>query len=129
MKSNPLFRKLKENTVKVLRILFEDKEMQGDRFDDLKCSTSGAIWVEIENIHSSASYKKARLQSNRVLGLKPNIDTHQGKTPDIQIDSHGRIILPSKIRKTITHDTIIQLKELSDGRVIILLSSKLENCR
>jgi sugar lactone lactonase YvrE len=67
------FNRLKERTIKALRFLFEDKEMRGDRFDDLKCSKSGALWVDIKDIHASVSYKKAREQSDRVLGIKPHI--------------------------------------------------------
>jgi hypothetical protein len=39
----------------------------------LKCSKSGALWVDIKDIHASVSYKKAREQSDRVLGIKPHI--------------------------------------------------------
>lgn len=116
------FRRLKDSSIKILRILFEDKEMRGDRFDDLKCSKSGALSVEINDIHASESYKKAREQSDRVLGRITNTCATREKVSDIKIDSFGRISLPYRIRKKITEKTKIEFRELADGRILLVLA-------
>jgi hypothetical protein len=115
------FRKLKNSSIKILRLLFEDKEMRGDRFDDLKCSKSGALSVDIKDIHASESYKKARDQSDRVLGIKPKTGTDSEKMPGIKIDSLGRISLPLSIRKKINEKTEIKFRKLDNGRILLLL--------
>jgi bifunctional DNA-binding transcriptional regulator/antitoxin component of YhaV-PrlF toxin-antitoxin module len=124
-----IFQKLKGYTIKTLRFLFEDREMRGDRFDGLKCSKSGAIWVDIADVQASESYKKAREQSDRVLGIKPNINMENETIPEIRIDSFGRIILPSSIRKKIAEETHIEFREFDDGKIVILLSPRLGNTR
>jgi len=116
------FRKLKDRSIKILRFLFEDKEMRGDRFDDLKCSKSGALSIDINDIHASESYKKAREQSDRVLGKEPKTRADREKVLEIKIDSFGRISLPYCIRKKITEKTKIKFRELADGRILLVLT-------
>ena len=120
-----ILQKLKDNTIKVLRFLFEDKEMQGDRFDDLKCSKSGAMWVDIKDIQASDSYKKAREQSDIVLGIKAIVKNNGDNTSDTRIDSFGRVLLPNNIRRQIVKKTQVELGELADGNWIILLSPEI----
>lgn len=116
------FRRMKNSAIKILRILFEDKEMQGDRFDDLKCSKSGALSVDIKDIQASESYKKTRMQSDRVLGIKSSIE-HNGKNiSDANIDSLGRITLPKTLRNKIAARSEIEFTELPNGRILILLT-------
>jgi bifunctional DNA-binding transcriptional regulator/antitoxin component of YhaV-PrlF toxin-antitoxin module len=112
--------------MKILRFIFEDKEMRGDRFDDLKCSKSGAIWVEIKDIQASDSYKKAREQSDTVLGVKSYISNIGVIASNIRIDSRGRILLPNSTRRKITEETNVEFIELTDGKFVILLSPKIE---
>jgi len=116
------FRRLKDSSIKILRILFEDKEMRGDRFDDLKCSKSGALSIDIKDIHASESYKKAREQSDRVLGRTLKAGANRETVSGIKIDTLGRISLPYSIRKKITNKTEIELRELEDGKMILLLT-------
>jgi bifunctional DNA-binding transcriptional regulator/antitoxin component of YhaV-PrlF toxin-antitoxin module len=124
-----ILQKLKGNVIKILRFIFEDNEMSGDRFDDLKCSKGGALSVDIKDIHASPSYKEARAQSDRVLGIKSHINTENENMSEIRIDSFGRILLPSSIRKKITEGTHIEYRELDNGKLIILLSPKIKNTR
>lgn len=114
--------RLKANTIKILRFLFEDKEMQGDRFDDLTCSKSGALSVDIKDIQASESYKKARMLSDRVLGIKSKTENNSAKGSDAKIDSVGRISLPITVRKKIVGGSEIEFAELPKGRILILLT-------
>lgn len=116
------FRKLKDSSIKILRILFEDKEMRGDRFDDLTCSKSGALSVDIKDIQASESYKKARLQSDLVLGIKSKTEKNSVSISNAKIDSVGRISLPNAIRNKIVGGSEIEFAELPKGRILILLT-------
>lgn len=115
-------RHLKNSALTLLRILFEDKDMRGDRFDDLKCSKSGALSVDIKDIQASESYKKARMQSDRVLGIKPKTEHNRKSISGAKIDSLGRISLPSTVRNKIAAGSEIEFSELPNGRILILLT-------
>lgn len=117
-----ILQKLKDNTIKVLRFLFEDNEMRGDRFDDLKCSKSGALSVDIKDIQASESYKKARMQSDRVLGIKSKTENNSKSISGAKIDSLGLISLPNTVRNKITGGSEIEFAELPNGRILILLT-------
>lgn len=114
--------KLKGNATKLLRFIFEDKEMRGDRFDDLKCSKSGALSVDIKDIQASESYKKARMQSDRVLGKKSKTEHNSADISNAKIDSVGRISLPNTVRNKIVEGCEIEFVELPKGRILILLT-------
>lgn len=116
------FPKLKDSSIKILRILFEDREMRGDRFDDLKCSKSGALSVDIKDIHASESYKKARMQSDRVLGIKSKTENNSDSISGTKIHSTGRISLPNIVRNKIAEGAEIEFAELLNGRILILLT-------
>lgn len=115
-------RHLKNSAMKLLRALFEDKEMRGDRFDDLKCSESGALSVDIKDIQASESYKKARMQSDRVLGIISKTEQNRKSISDARIDSLGRISLPNTLRDKIAAGSEIEFAELPHGRILILLT-------
>jgi hypothetical protein len=114
--------KLKGNATKLLRFIFEDKEMRGDRFDDLTCSKSGALSVDIKDIQASESYKKARMQSDRVLGKKSKKENNSANISNAKIDSVGRISLPDTVRNKIVGGCEIEFAELPKGRILILLT-------
>lgn len=100
--------------------------MRGDTFEDLKYSKSGALPVDIENIQASYSYKKAREQSDRVLGIKPSIQFERKSMSNTKVDSLGQILLPHSARKTMTEEAQIELYEQDDWKFIILLTLRSE---
>jgi hypothetical protein len=117
-----ILQRLKDNTIKILRFIFEDEEMRGDRFDDLICAKSGALSVDLKDIQASESYKKARMQSDLVLGIKSKTENNSSRGSDAKIDSAGRISLPITVRKKIVGGFEIEFAELPKGRILILLT-------
>lgn len=122
-----LFRNVKNRGIKLLRTLFEDKEMRGNRFDDLKCSESGALSVDIKDIQASEPYKKARMQSDRVLGIKSKAENDSKSFSVAKIDSLGRLSLPNTVRKKIAGESEVEFAELSNGKILILLTPHTTN--